>query len=63
MFFLLYFFQVDYKLKTFAGLGIYFVGSNPVVMEFMKKDAIENGAEIVHFEDPACTHMVCFYTF
>lgn len=42
---------------------MYFKGSNPVLIEFMEKDAIENGAEIVHFEDPACTHLVCFHTF
>lgn len=42
---------VNFQLKAFAGLGIYFTGPDPVQIEKMKEYAIKNGKKVVHFED------------
>lgn len=48
---------VNFQLKAFVGLGIYFTGPDPVQIEEMKEYAITNGGEAVHFEDTEWTHM------
>lgn len=48
---------VNFQLRAFAELGIYFTGPDPVQIEEMEEYAIKNSGKVVHFEDTECTHM------